>query len=101
MTEHNKVICEVCGTGRDRCVNCGSSYGLGSASIARWILGIIIITWVFAIGMKIGEVRGALEVFGYGGKHYNSAQYMPMMGGPRGTYPVGGAPVYTPGDIAR
>lgn len=99
MTEHNKVMCEVCGTGRDRCVNCGSSYGLSGTSIARWILGIIIITWVFSIGMKIGEVKGALDVYGYSGQKYYRS--MPMMTGPSGTYLMGGAPAYTPGDIAR
>lgn len=91
-------VCEVCGSGNGRCGSCGNMCGLGGYGLVRWILGILIITWVFSIGMKFGEMKGALEGNGYGKHMYFRGQ---MMNGATGTYPTGGAPAYTPGDIAR
>lgn len=87
MTEnnHNKV-CDVCGSGDGRCGMCGNMCGFSGRHILRWILGIIIITWVFCIGMKMGELKAYLEQSGSGyGHRYmmyrNSPVPMPMMGG--------------------
>ena len=54
-------ICDVCGSGYGRCGRCGNMCGFGGRHILRWILGILIITWVFSIGMKFGEINAALE----------------------------------------
>ncbi|MEK6884167.1 MAG: hypothetical protein AABY22_31345, partial [Nanoarchaeota archaeon] len=81
MTE-NKNICEVCGSGDGRCGQCGNMCGWRGNSILRWILGIIIVTWIFALGMKMGEMKAFLEQAGYG----RSAQNMMYR-----TMPLGGA----------
>ncbi len=81
---NNRNTCEVCGSCAGRCGACGNACGFGGYGIVRWILGIIIITWVFSIGMKIGELKGMLESAGYGkGSHYKYGQ---MMDAPRATY---------------
>lgn len=69
-------MCEVCGSGNGRCGKCGGMCGFGRNHVLRWILGIIIITWVFSIGMKIGELKANLDQsYGYGHR------VMPMMYG--------------------
>jgi hypothetical protein len=70
--KHNER-CEVCGSGYGRCGMCGNVCGVGGYGIIRWILGILIIAWVFSIGMKMGELKGYLESSGYG---YGHKQYM-------------------------
>lgn len=81
MAEKN--MCDVCGSGDGRCGNCGNMCGYGRNNLLRWLLGIIIITWVFSIGMKFGELKGAMERGGYGNHMYYKA--MPMMGGAWGS----------------
>ncbi|TSC70897.1 MAG: hypothetical protein CEO12_22 [Parcubacteria group bacterium Gr01-1014_46] len=83
----NKNVCEVCGSGDGRCGQCGNMCGYRGNHLLRWILGIIIITWVFSIGMKFGEMKTYLEQSGYGRGGNGFYKTMPMMGG---TYPVGG-----------
>ncbi len=83
MSENNKNnVCEVCGSGNGKCGMCGGVCSVGGYGLIRWILGIIIITWVFSIGMKIGELKGMLDGGGYGkGMHYKSGQMMFSNGG--------------------
>lgn len=68
-------MCDVCGSGNGRCGKCGNMCGFGGRHLIRWILGIIIITWVFSIGMKFGELKASLDQYGYGYDH----RVMPMM----------------------
>lgn len=76
----NNNVCDVCGSGNGRCGRCGNMCGFGGRHILRWVLGILIITWVFSIGMRFGEMKAYLDQTGYGyGNHYYRA--MPMMGG--------------------
>lgn len=82
MEDKNRNVCDVCGSGMDgRCGKCGHACGFGGRHILRWILGIIIIFWVFSIGMKIGEFKSALE--GNSPYYYSHIRYggMPMMYG--------------------
>ena len=91
---HNQA-CEVCGFGRDsRCGRCGHYCGFGGRHILRWILGILIISWIFAIGMRFGELKEALEANDpyYGHMRYKS---MPMMYGSDSEY--SGNVLYTKG----
>ncbi len=77
----NKNVCDVCGTMDNRCGSCGHSCGFGGGYVLRWVLGILIITWIFCIGMRFGEIKAHLESTGYGyNKHYKFSP-MPMMGG--------------------
>lgn len=81
MSENNNQnMCNVCGSGDGRCGRCGNMCGFGKHHIIRWILGVLIITWVFCIGMEMGEVKAYLEQAGYG-HGYRNARVMPMMGG--------------------
>ncbi|MFZ2621273.1 MAG: hypothetical protein WAX85_03160 [Minisyncoccia bacterium] len=70
---HNKNACEVCGSGYGRCGTCGHACGFGGGHILRWILGIIIISWVFSIGMKVGELKS--ELGGSSGYGYRNMMY--------------------------
>ncbi len=79
MVEKN--MCEVCGSGDGRCGQCGNMCGYGGNHLLRWLLGIIIITWVFSIGMKFGEVKAYMGQGGYGNHMYFRSSAMPMMGG--------------------
>ena len=81
MEGNNNNMCDVCGSGNGRCGKCGHSCGFGRGHIIRWILGILIITWVFCIGMKIGEIKAYLEASGYGYSNHYKYRVMPMMGG--------------------
>lgn len=83
MAENNKV-CDVCGSGDGRCGMCGNMCGFSGRHVLRWVLGIIIITWVFCIGMKFGELKAYLEQsgYGYGYRHMQVRTFnggMPMM----------------------
>ncbi len=65
----NRVVCETCGND-GRCYTCG----MGTRDnhyYVRWILGILIISWIFCIGMKAGELKYALE---RGGMFYSTFQ---------------------------
>ena len=58
---HNQS-CDVCGFGGNgRCGKCGHYCGFGGRHVLRWILGILIITWIFCIGVRFGELKSALE----------------------------------------
>ena len=97
MEGNNQNVCDVCGSGNGRCGKCGHYCGFGGRHILRWILGIIIITWVFSLGMKFGEFK---SVFGgeYGGYGYNRmmrVQSMPMMYGAGGVYDTDGNVTFT------
>ncbi len=81
MEGNNNNMCDVCGSGNGRCGKCGHNCGFGRGHILRWILGIIIITWVFCIGMKMGEIKAYLEASGYGYSNHYKYRVMPMMGG--------------------
>jgi hypothetical protein len=93
MAEKN--MCEVCGSGDGRCGNCGNMCGYGRNNLLRWLLGIIIITWVFSIGMKFGEIKGAMERGGYGYGMGGHMKVMPMMGGASYSVSTMSAPVDT------
>ncbi|MEQ1500217.1 MAG: hypothetical protein ABL917_02470 [Parcubacteria group bacterium] len=80
MSDNNQNNCQVCGSGNGRCGSCGNMCGFGSKHILRWILGIIIITWVFSIGMRFGELKAELQGSSYGNS-YRHSRVMPMMGG--------------------
>ncbi len=75
MSEKN--MCEVCGSGDGRCGQCGNMCGYRGNNLLRWLLGIIIITWIFSIGMKFGELKAQMYGGGYGHMYYKT---MPMMG---------------------
>jgi len=77
MEGNNHNQCQVCGSGNGRCGSCGNMCGFGRHHLLRWFLGILIITWIFSIGMKFGEIKAQLNSYGYG-NHYRA---MPMMGG--------------------
>lgn len=79
MNQNNNV-CDTCGSGNGRCGKCGNMCGMGGNYILRWIFGILIITWVFSIGMKFGEIKAYLNQSGFGG-YGHSYRAMPMMGG--------------------
>ncbi len=78
MVEKN--MCEVCGSGDGRCGSCGNMCGYRGNHMLRWLLGIIIITWIFCIGMKFGEFKAQVYGGGYGNHMYFKASGMPMMG---------------------
>ena len=87
--QNRNNVCEVCGSGNGRCNNCGHMCGFGSRHILRWVLGILIISWVFCIGMKIGELKSELMGGGYYsgyGNHMIRYGAMPMMYGTAGAY---------------
>lgn len=75
MVEKN--MCDVCGSGDGRCGNCGNMCGYRGNHLLRWLLGIIIITWIFSIGVKFGEIKAYMGQDGYGNHMYRA---MPMMG---------------------
>ncbi len=66
MEGNNQNRCDVCGSGYGHCGKCGNMCGFGGRHLLRWLLGIIIITWVFSIGMKIGELKASIEGYGFG-----------------------------------
>ncbi|HEY0220784.1 MAG TPA: hypothetical protein VGC58_01020 [Candidatus Paceibacterota bacterium] len=69
--------CDVCGTDSNKCGRCGHGCGFGRYSLLRWILGIIIITWVFSIGVSFGELKAKVEKsHGFG-----EVRVMPMSAG--------------------
>ena len=78
MSEKN--MCKVCGSGDGKCGECGNTCGWKGNNLLRWLLGIIIITWVFSIGVRFGEMKSYLEQSGYGRGHM---RYYPgpMLGG--------------------
>lgn len=80
---NNNNMCDVCGSGYGRCGKCGNMCGFRGNHLLRWFLGIIIITWVFSIGMRFGELKAELggDSYGYG---YRSQRMMPMMYGWQG-----------------
>lgn len=67
MEGNNQNVCGVCGSGNGRCGKCGNMCGFGGHHLLRWFLGIIIITWVFSIGVRFGEVKYQLNSY-YGHK---------------------------------
>ncbi|KND48220.1 MAG: hypothetical protein AB201_01320 [Parcubacteria bacterium C7867-006] len=75
MEGNNQNRCDVCGSGYGHCGKCGNMCGYNGKHLLRWFLGVIIITWVFSIGMKIGELKASIEGYGYGHRA------MPMMYG--------------------
>lgn len=76
---NNQNTCGVCGSGNGRCGKCGNMCGFGGYHVLRWVLGVLIITWVFSIGVKFGEIKTYLNSAGYGNNMYYRS--MPMMGG--------------------
>lgn len=75
MAEKN--MCEVCGSGDGRCGECGNMCGYRGNNLLRWLLGIIIITWIFTIGMKFGELKAQMD----GGNHmYFRSMGVPVSG---------------------
>lgn len=98
MSEKN--MCDVCGSGDGRCGQCGNMCGYRGNNLLRWLLGIIIITWIFSIGMKFGEMKAYYEQAGYGygmGGHMYRA--MPMMGGAEYTVSTMAAPTVKAGTV--
>lgn len=84
MSERENNMCEVCGSGAGKCGRCGNMCGFGGNHILRWVLGILIIVWVFSIGMKFGEIKAYLDQAGYGRGNHMYYRAMPMMGGGAG-----------------
>lgn len=80
MQDNQNNRCDVCGSGNGRCGQCGNMCGWRGNSLLRWLLGIIIITWIFSLGMKFGEVKAYLEQSGMGNHMYYRSGVMPMMG---------------------
>lgn len=80
MEGNNQNRCDVCGSGYGHCGKCGNMCGFGGRHLLRWFLGILIITWVFSIGMKFGELKAGIEGYSYGYGH----RAMPMMYGAQG-----------------
>lgn len=76
MEGNNNQSCQVCGSGNGRCGRCGNMCGFNGHHILRWVLGILIITWVFCIGMRIGEFKSSIE---YGSGYGYSQRHMPPM----------------------
>ncbi len=97
MSEKN--MCEVCGSGDGRCGNCGNMCGYRGNNLLRWLLGIIIITWIFSIGMKFGELKSSLDRSGYGNHMYYKTSPMPMMGGADFTVSTMSAPTVKAGTV--
>ncbi len=76
---NNHNYCNTCGSGNGRCGSCGNMCGFGRHNLLRWFLGILIIIWIFSIGVKFGEIKAYLDSSGYGNHMYYRS--MPMMGG--------------------
>ncbi|KND49856.1 MAG: hypothetical protein AB198_00410 [Parcubacteria bacterium C7867-003] len=81
MQDNQNNRCDVCGSGNGRCGQCGNMCGWRGNNLLRWFLGIIIITWIFSLGMKFGEVKAYMEQNGIGNHMYYRSGAMPMMGG--------------------
>ncbi len=70
MSENMKSnVCNTCGCENGRCGDCGHYCGFRGGSIIRWVLGILVIVWVFSIGMRFGEIKSYLEMSGFGNSH--------------------------------
>ena len=78
MAEKN--MCEVCGSGNGRCGECGNMCGWSGNNLLRWFLGIIIIVWIFSMGVKFGEMKAYLEQAGYGRGAHMKVFSAPAMG---------------------
>ena len=89
---NNQNACDVCGSNNGRCGKCGNMCGYGRNHMLRWILGIIIITWVFCIGMRFGQITAYLDQSGYYGHSYRA---MPMMYGAQSSGWSGGNVMFT------
>ncbi len=74
-------MCDVCGSGNGRCGKCGNMCGYGRNSLLRWLLGIIIVTWIFSAGMKFGELKASIDNMGFGPVGFSAARMMPFTGG--------------------
>lgn len=85
-------VCEVCGSGNGYCRECGHMCGWRGNNLLRWLLGILIITWIFAIGMKFGEMKAYLQQAGYG-RHNQNVMFKSM--------PLGGGATWTAGAPAN
>ena len=74
--------CQVCGAdgAGSSCGGCGMNRCAFGHHVVKWVLGILIISWVFSIGMKFGEVKAFLEMNGFYPEH---SKHMPMMYGLR------------------
>jgi len=57
-----------------------------SYHILRWFLGIVIIVFVFWFGIKVGEIKSALETGRSSGSHQMMRYGRPMMYGNGGNY---------------
>lgn len=78
MAEKN--MCNVCGSGNGYCGECGNMCGYRGNNLLRWLLGIIIITWIFSMGVRFGEMKAYLEQAGYDRGHVKMYSASPMMG---------------------
>ena len=62
MDENKRDNCDVCGAGpAGRCGSCGMYRNYFGHKVLRWVLGIIIISWIFSIGVKFGELKVMIE----------------------------------------
>ena len=73
--ENNKNVCEGCeckchGNNMNMCggMSCGR-WGGGAHHLLRWVIGILIIVFVFCAGLKLGMMVGYLNDGGYYGSH--------------------------------
>jgi hypothetical protein len=56
---------------------CGAWCGCGHRHlILRWILGLVILVFVFSFGMRLGEIKAAFEYGGYGSMGYSHRSMM-------------------------
>ncbi len=94
MEENKGQVCQVCGAGANgRCGACGMGRSYFGHHILRWILGILIIVWVFSIGMKIGEWKSYVES---GAPYYREFRTtMPMMYNSSYGEPTGGTVIFS------
>ena len=84
----SKTTC-ACGPG----CSCGCGYGFGyrpGYHLLRWALGLFILFFVFAVGVKVGEFLTALR---YGGFNEYGREYPGMMQNQSGYYPGYGASI--------
>lgn len=73
----NKNTCQVCGNG-EYCGACGTKSNYMLNNVLRWILAIVVISWVFCAGMMFGELKARVDF----SSPYGSGNHMFLRGAP-------------------